>query len=168
MKHIVIYFLFFLTSLASSISAAQLSEIELTDGGIILGEIISQSDGEYTVRSNSLGTLKINKSQIRVIRLKSGSHTEEEIINKPNQSVSPNIQNLKKSMMDNKDIMGLVVSLQNDPDMQALLKDPDIMAAVQSGDIGALMSNPKFMKLLNNARVREIQEKVLSQDLNKR
>ena len=79
------------------------------------------------------------------------------------------MQNLQKSMVNNKEIMGLVVSLQNEPEMQALLKDPEIMAAVQSGDIGALMSNPKFLwKLLNNAKIQEIQKKVLSQDPNTR
>jgi len=44
------------------------------------------------VRSNSLGTVKINESQIRVIRLTSGSSTEKEIVNSPGQSVSPDIQ----------------------------------------------------------------------------
>ena len=166
MKHNITCFLFFFTALTCNVSAGQLSEIELVDGGIILGEIISRSAGNYIVRSNSLGTVKINESQIRVIRLTSGSSTEKEITNSPNQSVSPDIQNLQTSMMNNKEIMGLVISLQNDPEMQALLKDPDIMAAVQSGDISALMSNPKFMKLLNNAKIKEIQKKVLSQDPN--
>ena len=168
MKHIVIYFLFFLAALVSDVSAVQLNEIELIDGGIILGEIVSQSDGNYIVRSSSLGTIKINESQIRVIRLKSGSSREKEIMNTPGQSPSPNIQSLQKSMMNNKGIMSLVTTLQDDPEMQALLKDPDIMAAVQSGNIGALMSNPKFLKLLNNTKIKEIQEKVLSQDPNKR
>ncbi len=166
MKHIVTCFLFFLTALTCNVSAGQLSEIELVDGGIILGEIISHSHGNYIVRSNSLGTVKINESQIRVIRLTSGSSTEKEIVNSPGQSVSPDIQNLQTSMMNNKEVMGLVMSLQNDPEMQALLKDPDLMAAVQSGDISSLMSNPKFVKLLNNAKIKEIQEKVLSQDPN--
>ena len=166
MKHIVTCFLFFLTALTCNVSAGQLSEIELVDGGIILGEIISHSHGNYIVRSNSLGTVKINESQIRVIHLTSGSSAEKEIVNSPGQSVSPDIQNLQTSMMNNKEVMGLVMSLQNDPEMQALLKDPDIMAAVQSGDISSLMSNPKFVKLLNNAKIKEIQEKVLSQDPN--
>ena len=164
MKHIITCFLFFFTALTCNVSAGQLSKIELVDGGIILGEIISHSHGNYIVRSNSLGTVKINESQIRVIRLTSGSSTEKEITN--SQSVSPDIQNLQTSMMNNKEVMGLVMSLQNDPEMQALLKDPEIMAAVQSGDISSLMSNPKFMKLLNNAKIREIREKVLSQDPN--
>jgi len=166
MKHIITCFLFFLTALTCNVSAGQLSEIKLVDGGIILGEIISHSDGDYIVRSNSLGTLKINESQIRVIRPTSGSSTEKEIVNSPGQSVSPEIENLQTSIMNNKEIMGLVMSLQNDPEMQSLLKDPDIMAAVQSGNIAALMSNPKFLKLLNNAKIKEIQEKVLSQDAN--
>ena len=152
--------------MACNVCAGQLSEVELVDGGVILGEIISHSNGNYIVRSNSLGTVKINESQIRVIRLTSGSSTEKEITHSPSRSLSPDIQSLQSSMMNNKEIMGLVMSLQNDPEMQALLKDPDIMAALQSGDISSLMANPKFMKLLNNAKIKEIQKKVLSQEPN--
>jgi len=43
MKHIVTCFLFFLTALTCNVSAGQLSEIELVDGGIIFrGNHISQ------------------------------------------------------------------------------------------------------------------------------
>jgi len=166
MKHIVTWLFFFLIAVSCNASAGQLSEIQLIDGGTILGEVISQSNGVYIVKSNSLGTVKINESQIRVIRLTSGSSREKEIVNSPGRSVSPQIESLQKSIMDNKEVMGLIMSLQNDPEMQALLKDPDIMAAVQSGDIAALMSNPKFMNLLNNTKIKEIQKKVLSQNPN--
>ena len=166
MKRIVTCFLFFLINVTCNVSADQLSEIQLIDGGVIVGEVVSQSDGVYIVKSNSLGTVKINGSQIRVIHLTSGSSGKKEIVNSPDLSVSPEIQNLQRSIMNNKEIMGLIMALQNDPGIQVLLKDPDIMAAVQSGDIAALMSNPKFMNLLNNDKIIEIQEKVLSRDPN--
>ena len=162
MKIVVTWIFLILMSVSYNVFASQLSEIELVDGGIILGEIISKSDGVYVVRSDSLGTLKIKESEIRLIRVGSGSPTEKEIVSSPKGAVSSDIQSLKKSMVNDDEVMGLVMSLQKDPKMQELLKDPDIMKAVSAGDITTLMSNPKFIELLNNPEIKEIQKKVLT------
>jgi hypothetical protein len=164
MKHLVSSFFLLFMTFSCTAFGGQWSEIELKDGGIVLGEIISHSNGTVVVRSNSLGTVKINESNIRLIRLSSGGSTGKEMSSDPGGSVSPDVEKLQTSIINNKEVMGLVLSLQNDPEMQALLNDPDIMAAVQSGDISALMSNPKFLKLLNSPRIKEIQKKVLSPD----
>jgi len=168
MKIAVTCFFFILMTFSCNAFAGQFSEIELVDGGIIFGEIISHNDGVYTVRSNSLGTLKVKESEIRLIRLKSGSSTVKEIVGAPGGSVTPDIQAFQKSMMNDKEIMGLVLSLQKDPKMQELLKDPDIMKAIDSGDTTTLMSNPKFIELLNNPEIKEIQKKVLTPNRNRK
>jgi hypothetical protein len=72
------------------------------------------------------------------------------------------IQALQKSMMDDQEIMDLIQSLQQAPEMQELLKSPDIIKASQSGDISVLMSNPKFIRLLDNSKAKEIQKKLLT------
>ncbi|HIJ36203.1 MAG TPA: hypothetical protein HPP59_02860 [Deltaproteobacteria bacterium] len=161
MKIVVTCFFFILMTLCGNAFAGQFSEIELVDGGIILGEVISHSDGIYIVRSNSLGTLKVKESEIRLIRLKYSSSKKKEIVSTPGGTVSPDMQALQKSMMDDKEVMGQVMSLQKDPKMQALLKDPEFMKAINSGDISTLMANPKFIELLNNPEIREIQKTVL-------
>ena len=168
MKIVVICFFFILMALPCNAIAGQVSEIELVDGGVILGEIISHSDGVFVVRSNSLGTLNVNQSEIRLIRLKSPTSTEKENVSAPGGSVSPDIQALQKSMMNDEEVMGLVMSLQKDPKMQALLKDPDVLKAINSGDIATLMANPKFIELLNNPEIKEIQKKVLTPDPNRK
>lgn len=55
-------------------------------------------------------------------------------------------------------IMNMVLSLQNDPDFQEILKDPAIINAVNSGDTNTLISNPKFMKLLTNPKFQKIKK----------
>ena len=55
--------------------------------------------------------------------------------------------------------MGLIQSLQDNPDFKKILEDPKIMKAVNDGNISELTANPQFMKLLNNATVKEIQQK---------
>jgi hypothetical protein len=63
-------------------------------------------------------------------------------------------------MMSDKEVVEMILSLQNDPDVQKILQDPEIMKAVNAGDMDALLSNPKFMKLLENPTIHEIREKV--------
>ncbi len=74
--------------------------------------------------------------------------------------VTPQVQELQKQMLGDPGIMALIMALQNDPEMQALLNDPKVVAAVQSGDIGALLGDPRIMKLLDNPQVREIEQRL--------
>ena len=161
MKTLVTWFFLILMAFSSNAFAGQLSEIELVDGGVILGEIVSKTDGVYVVESRSLGTLRVKESEIRLIRVGSAGPTKKKIVSAPNDPAGSEIESLKRSMMNNDEVMGLVMSLQKDPKMQELLQDPDIMKAVSAGDITTLMSNPKFMELLNNPKIKEIQKKTL-------
>ncbi|MGD9075056.1 MAG: hypothetical protein PVJ69_07580 [Desulfobacteraceae bacterium] len=149
MKQLIVGLLFvFGISLGSAI-AGEIKEIELKDGSVIYGEIVSFSGGVFTLRSKGLGTVKIEESKIRAIR--SGSREG----GKQGQ-----IQQLQKRMMSDKEVVEMILSLQNDPDVQKILQDPEIMKAVNAGDMDALLSNPKFMKLLENPTIHEIREKV--------
>jgi hypothetical protein len=74
--------------------------------------------------------------------------------------VAPRVEELKERMLNDEGVTALIGTLQNDPDMLALLGDPAIIHAIQSGDIGTLINNPDFLKLLNNPRVREIENRM--------
>jgi hypothetical protein len=78
----------------------------------------------------------------------------------PSGSVTPQVQELQQKMFTDEQTMALILSLKDDPEMQALLNDPKVQEAVQSGDLTALTANPRFMKLLDNANVKEIQKRV--------
>jgi hypothetical protein len=75
-------------------------------------------------------------------------------------AVAPQMDELKDRMLKDDGTMALISALQNDPDVQAILADPSILGAIQAGDIGALSNNPAFLKLLNNPRIREIENRV--------
>ena len=77
-----------------------------------------------------------------------------------NGSAAPKVDELKERMLQDEGVMAIILAMQNDPEMQALLSDPAILAAIQAGDIGSLSSNPDFMKLLDNPKVRAIQQKM--------
>jgi len=135
--------------------AAEIREIEMSDGSVVTGEVLSLSKGIYTIRSDSLGTLKIDESKVRVIRPRSTSHSAG-----ASQGAGSEVSSLQNKMMNDQEIMGLIQSLQNDPEFKKLLEDPEVMKAVSDGDIPALMANPKFTKLLNNSTVQDIQKKI--------
>jgi len=138
--------------------AGEMKDIVLRDGSVISGEVISLSKGIYTIKSDVLGTITIEESRIRAIQGKA-SPGENASLSKPNGSTDE-IKSLQTKMMNDKEVMNLIQSLQNDPEFKKLMEDPTVMQAVQSGDVAALSANPQFMKLLSNPTVQEIQKKV--------
>ena len=146
-------FMIFLTLAiaAGMVTAAEMREIVLTDGTIITGEVVSLTGGVYTVRSATLGTLRIEESNIRTIRLKDSAGSSA--------NTGGEVMSLQNRMMSDGEIMNMIQGLQNDPEFQEILQDPEIMKAVQAGDITTLVANPKFMRLLNNQAVKDIKNK---------
>ena len=144
----------FLLSLAFGEAwAGEQKQIELVDGSVISGEILSLKEGFYTIRSVSLGTLRVEESRVSVIRSLSGRDVQK-------SGAQSELDALIKIMLNDKAVMDLIHSLQNDPEFQKILNDPDIMAAVSRGDLTDLTKNPKFMQLLNHPKVLEIKEKL--------
>lgn len=138
--------------------AGEVRAVELRDGSIVTGEVLSLTNGKYTIRSGSLGTVQIEESNVRAIRPVA-----------PATAVSPkaapdptagDVRTLQDKMMNDKEIMSKIQSLQNDPDFLKIMEDPEIMKAVNSGDLSALMANPQFLKLMNNSTVQDIEKKV--------
>lgn len=155
MKLIISFFLFCLFAGPGLLEAGEMRELEMTDGSIISAEVISLSDGVYTVQSPSLGAVRIEESKIRSIRVKSATG-KTSATNAPD--TAGEAQKLREKMRNNKDIMSMIMSLRDDPDFKKILEDPELMKAVESGDIAALTANPNFLKLLDNATVRDIEK----------
>lgn len=140
--------------IAAVAPAADIKEIELTDGSIITGEVLSLSSGVYTIRTGSLGILKIDDAKIRAIRPQTSSSSA------PPAGQAAEIKTLQDKMLGSAEIVGMIESLKDDPEFRKALEDPEILKAVESSDIASLMSNPKFLKLLQNPTVQDIQQKV--------
>ncbi len=145
-----------LAFLFQSAEAGELRALDLFDGSTITGEVQSLSNGVYTVKSESLGIIKIEASKIRAIHAISSSVGAETV----NGNRVGQLNSLQQKMLNDGEIMNLIQTLQNDPEFKNILEDPEIMKAVNAGDIASLQTNPRFMKLLNNATVKEIGGKI--------
>lgn len=132
--------------IVSDASAGEVRTVKLADGSIIQGEIVSLNNGVYTLKSATLGTMSIEES--KVLSITSVESTQVEI------------QALQQQIMRDKELLDIILPLQNDPDFKNAMEDPSIMEAVNSGDMKVLLSNPRFMKLLSNPKILDIQDKI--------
>ena len=73
---------------------------------------------------------------------------------------SPQPEGLQERLMRDEGLMAIIRSMEDDPEIRALLSDPALLRAVREGDLAALMANPAFMKLLDDPRVKEIEKRV--------
>lgn len=161
MRLSVISILFLLGALIGNVFAGELREIELNDGSVIYGEIVSSEGGIYTLKSSALGTVKIEESKIRVIRFKPSVKAKGKQTDSAQTPTEAQVQALQQLMVGDKEIITMILSLLNDPEVQKILEDPSIIKALNSGDMEALISNPKFMKLLDNRAVKDISKKIV-------
>jgi len=163
MKRTPVIPIFMAMLMAISICAAHAgepAEVELVDGSVVYGEVVSLKNGIYTIKSDSMGTFVISKSKIRAIRFRSRGVNKGVRENPQGTDKNIDIQGMQKSLLADQDIFKIILSLQNDPEIQKILNDPETMKAVQSGDIQSLMSNPKFMELLNHPKIKAINRKI--------
>ncbi|MFW6147325.1 MAG: hypothetical protein ACOC6B_02925 [Thermodesulfobacteriota bacterium] len=158
-KRAVIFCLLLAGILTSPVIGGEIAEVELTDGSVLCGEISSSEGGFYTLKSDTLGTVKLDETKIRTIRFKSvlESHAENDTL--PNSS-ELRIKALQQLLTGDPEIVQMIMSLLNDPAIQEILADPSIIGAVNKGDIEALSANPKFMKLLDHPVIQEMTRKL--------
>ncbi len=157
---VAIVVVFLLILMAQAGLAAQPAEIELSDGSVIRAEIISLQDDFYTVKSQALGTIRIETSRIKSIRMgpgdmagKSGSTPS------PAPDVTAQIKTHAEALMRDPSIMDTISSLSQNEDVMRVLQDPAILKAVNEGDVKSLMSNDKFMQILNDPNIQAIVKK---------
>lgn len=139
-------------------------EIELTDGTRIRGEVVSLENGSYTIRSKTLGTIKVAATQVKRIGepSASGSKTSSDSASAraAKGAGKSAVESLQSSLVNNSELMREILALQDDPQMKAVLSDPELMKAVQNFDLETLRNDPKIKALMDNPTVERIQRDV--------
>jgi len=150
--------------IAQSVYAGEQSVIELNDGSIISGEVVSFDGSTWVINSTSMGVLKIKAAKVVSIRSQTtGGQVPAGEGSTGKQVNAADIQAMQQSIMTNEALMTMIMGLQNDPEVQAILQDPEIMRAVNAGDMNALLANPKFRRLMENAKIKEITKEAIKE-----
>ncbi len=134
----------------------ELSRIKLTDGSVIAGKLVSVNDGIYTIETTSLGTVEVQSSDVASV---SNQAVKKKAASVKAQASAGDLSVLQQKLMGNEEVMNMIFSLQNDPDIQKALNDPEFMRAVNSMDLNALQANPLFNNILQNPTIKQIKEK---------
>ena len=138
---------------SSCLFAAELQRVVLQDGSSVNAEVLSLNNGVYTLRSPALGKFTVNATQVQAIQSIRGTSPQAQSATGDTRAEMEQIQS---SLLANGDTVKLIMALQNDPDVQAILADGDIMAAIQRGDYESLANNPKIKSLMNKPEMKQI------------
>jgi hypothetical protein len=146
-----------LLSLASSVLASP--TIELKDGSRIEGEIQSIENGVYTVLSPSIGTVHVAQSNIvRIVYSGDVSNAagSSDKSSARDGALANEIQQQQTRLAQDPAAMQSIMSLQSDPQIQAVLNDPAIAKAIQEGDYTSLLGNAKIQALESNEHLKQL------------
>jgi hypothetical protein len=146
---------------------ASAATIVLRDGTVIHGEIESLQNGVYTIETDSLGAVRVSEQQVRSIDQGAASAPAPPSASRavpapgggPPESAalgSLDAQAVQSRILQDPQLLAMLLALQNDPDVLAVLADPEIAKEIAAGDFTALMDNPKMIALMNNEKLREI------------
>ena len=133
--------------------------IELKDGSRIEGDIQSIENGVYTVLSSSIGTVHVAQSNIvRIVYSGDVSNAAGSSgkSSARDDSLTRDVQQMQKSLAQDPAAMQSIMSLQSDPQIQAILSDPAIVKAIQEGDYMSLLGNTKIQALESNEHLKQL------------
>ena len=147
----------FLWVVSSASHAGVVSQIKLVDGSVIQAEIISFSNGVYTLRSEMLGTLSVAEDRVQSIRPNKPQTPEMlEKLESSDPSVGKKVQGLQQKLTSDPKTMEMLLDLGNDPSMIGVLNDKDLMRAIQQGNLSTVIKNPKIQKLMKSKAVGDV------------
>lgn len=152
----------FIFALNAVVYCGQLSKIELTDGSVINGEIISYADGAYTIKTANFGEIKVGSG--KVLKIESANYVSSgrsiDAIPQANNPTQSQVSAYSQTLMQNPENAAIFINLTSNPELQAMANDPEILEAAKANDIQALMKNAKFMDIVNSPEMQEAVKKI--------
>jgi hypothetical protein len=85
----------------------------------------------------------------------------EERATTANPALNKAVDKVYQDLMQDPELLKRAMSMQNDPNLQALMKDASFQQAMDKGDLDAMMRNPDVQALLNHPVIQELNRKGL-------
>lgn len=157
-----IFFGLFCLALNTAVYGGALSKIELADGSVINGEVVSYVNGVYTINTATFGEMKIGGEKVH--KIESANYSSASVPISPviqtNDPVAAQVSTYGQTLMKNPENAALIAGLSQNSGLQAIANDPELQNAAKKGDIQALLNNPKFMGIVNSPEVQEAVKKL--------
>ena len=163
MKKILIIAILFVFSLSFVVLANQ--QITLDDGSVIIGEIVEMRDGNYRIRSTTMGEINISANRISNISNAQTTQTAPtyEYEQQPSMYSSDNYSHQQdqvdarvRSMTMDGDFLDQLIDLSESNYMTQVMSDPEIMEAISRNDYDFLMNNEKMNQLMNSSEIKDL------------
>ncbi len=135
--------------------AAESAVIELVDGSSLRGEVLSLKGGAYEIKSKSLGVIRIPQNDVALVSYADTTATASAAVTSNAASLEL-LSSLQTQLSQNPETLQLIMSLGQDPTMQAVIHDPEIQAAIRNGKFESLMTHPKIKALMAHPTIRKI------------
>lgn len=157
-----------LTALACPAVAGE-SRIELRDGTVLRGELVSVSEGAYRIRSATLGEVQVHESEVMAIRpLGAVGDTGDAGHAGPAETrgasggadYREDLAAIQQRLVGDPGTMQAILSLQENPEIRAALADPAFARLILSGDAATLSTDPRFQRLMADPAIQDILSRV--------
>jgi len=154
----IITSLFILLSICSLSFAQEAKYITLKNGSRLRGNVISFSDGIYTIQTDTLGEIELKEEAISSI---SSSDLEGSVPDITIQnSMKTQVQDIQGTLVNDPELMTEVEDVTQDPEVMEILNDENLIKDIMSYDPKRIENNPKIQKLMENPRMKELIGKV--------
>jgi len=151
--------------LAAQAALAGPSRVELNDGSVLTGELVGYANGRYTLHSLTLGDVRLEESQVRSVRpgassdLAGGDAARGMGVLQVPADLTGQVQAAQRRLVSDPGLLGMILALQNDPQIRAVLTDPAFLSLLTTGNLQAVQGNPRFQELLQHPGLRAILER---------
>ena len=80
-----------------------------------------------------------------------------------NSTNQQSVNDIQSMMMSDNQLMGLIIGLQSDPDMEKILQNPQIMLYMSTGNLEELQKFPELNRLMSKPELQQIMEMMNTQ-----
>jgi len=167
-----IYTFIIIFILSTSLSFAQTEKIiTLKDGSILKGVLLELDAGVYTVKTENLGQVEINESDVLSINVpesiidefpKTNTNQNADITATMDQSqVMIQTQQMQKKLLSDPNLMKDVQNMLSDKKLIELMSDPQLMIDLKSMNKEKIKNNENVQQLINHPQMQNLIMKMM-------